>query len=123
MKILLLKIFTQKSLLLKQIDKTYFNLIQAIEKEFLGDSKHCLIAIIYAIISPFEYFTKSIYKAIKGLGTDDSTLIRILVSRVEVDMNRIKLFYKLYYKKDMIEDIKGDTSGYYRKILVDLASH
>ena len=38
-------------------------------------------------------------------------------------MNRIKQFYKLNYRKDIIEDIKGDTSGYYRKILVELASH
>ena len=38
-------------------------------------------------------------------------------------MNRIKQFYKLNYKKDMIEDIKGDTSGHYRKILVELTSH
>ncbi len=83
---------------------------------------NCLIAIIYAIISPSEYFAKSIYKAIKGLGTDDSTLIRILVSRGEVDMNRIKQFYKLNYKKDMIEDIKGNTSGDYQKLLVKLAN-
>ena len=123
------KIFTEKSpnefTVIAQIyyKLTKHTLIQAVEKEFSGDSKHCLIAIIYAIISPSEYFAKSIYKAIKGLGTDDSTLIRILVSRAEVDMNRIKQFYKLNYKKDMIEDIKGDTSGHYRKILVELASH
>ena len=85
-------------------------IIQAVEKEFSGESKHCLIAIIYAIISPSEYFAKSIYKAIKGLGTDDSTLIRILVSRGEVDMSWIKQFYKLNYKKDMISVSLDDNT-------------
>ena len=122
------KIFTEKSpnefTVIAQIyyKLTKHTLIEAVEKEFHGDSKNCLIAIIYAIINPSEYFAKSIYKAIKGLGTDDSALIRILASRGEVDMNRIKQFYKLNYKKDMIEDIKSDTSGSYRKILLELAS-
>ena len=38
-------------------------------------------------------------------------------------MPQIKQYYKQNYKKDMIDDIKGDTSGNYRKILVELASH
>ena len=122
------RIFTEKSphefTVIAQIyyKLTKHTLLQAVEKEFHGNSKKCLIAIIYAIISPSEYFAKSIYKAVKGLGTDDSTLIRIIVSRSEIDIKRIKQFYKLNYKKDMIEDIKDDTSGNYRKILVELAS-
>ena len=102
---------------------TKHTLIQAVENEFSFDSKKCLIALIYAILSPSEYFAKLVYKAIKGLGTDNTTLIRVLVSRHEIDMPQIKQYYKKNYKKDMIEDIKGDTSGNYRKILVELASH
>ena len=102
---------------------TKHTLIQAVEKEFSRDSKKCLIAIIYALLNPSEFFAKRIYKSVKGLGTDNNTLIRILVTRDEIDMPQIKQFYKQLYKKDMIEDIKDDTSGYYRKILVELASH
>ena len=64
-----------------------------------------------------------VYKAIKGLGTNNTTLIRILVTRQEIDIPLIKQYYKKNYQKDMIDDIKGDTSGNYRKILVELASH
>ena len=102
---------------------TKHTLLQAVEKEFSRDSKKCLIAIIYALLNPSEFFAKCINKSVKGLGTDNNTLIRILVTRDEIDMPQIKLFYKQLYKKDMIEDIKDDTSGYYRKILVELASH
>ncbi len=123
------QIFTEKSpsefICIAQLyyKLTKHTLIQAVENEFSFDSKKCLIAIIYAILSPSEYFAKLVYKAIKGLGTDNTTLIRVLISRHEVDMPQIKQYYKQNYKKDMIDDIKGDTSGNYRKILVELASH
>ena len=59
----------------------------------------------------------------KGLGTRDTTLIRVLISRDEIDMPQIKQYFKHLFKKDLIDMIKGDTSGNYQKILVELASH
>ena len=44
-----------------------------------------------------------------------------MVTRNEIDMNHIKQYYKQLFKKDMIDDIKGDTSGDYRKLLLRLA--
>ena len=123
------KIFTEKSKNeFIRIAQIYFKLtkktlIQGVEKEFSGDSKEALIGIIYAMISPAEYFAKKVYKAVKGLGTDNNTLIRIIITRDEKDMPQIKQFYKQLYKKDMLEAIKDDTSGNYQKILIELASH
>jgi annexin A7/11 len=123
------KIFTEKSQAeFIRIAQLYYKLtkttlLKAVETEFSGDCKQALIGIIYAMISPAEYFAKSINKAIAGLGTDNTSLIRILITRDEIDMPQIKQFYKQLYKKDMIEDIKGDTSGKYQKILIELASH
>jgi len=57
------------------------------------------------------------------LGTNDEVLIRILVSRDEIDMPEIKNAYRSMYGRDMIEDIKDDTSGDYKNLLVELASH
>ena len=122
------KIFTEKSQAeFICIAQLYFKLtkktiLQVVEKEFSGDCKEALIGIIYAMLSPSEYFAKKVYKSIKGLGTDNNTLIRILITRNEKDMPQIKQFYKQIYKKDMIEGIKDDTSGSYRKILVELAT-
>ena len=59
-------------------------------------------------------------KAVKGLGTNDKLLIRILVSRAEIDLKYIMQYYKQLYKKDMLDDIKGDTSGDYRKLLIKI---
>ena len=123
------KIFKEKSQAeFIRIAQIYYKLtkktlLQAVEKEFSGDSKGALIGIIYAMISPAEYFAKKVYKSVKGLGTDNTTLIRILITRDEKDMPQIKQFFKQLYKKDMLDAIRDDTSGNYRKILLELASH
>ena len=123
------QIFTEKSQAdFIRIAQFYYKftkktILQAVEKGFSGDSKEALIGIIYAMLSPAEYFAKKVNNAVKGLGTDDTTLIRILITRDEIDMPKIKQYYKQLYKKDMLEDIKDDTSGNYQKILYELASH
>ena len=35
----------------------------------------------------------------------------------------IKRYYKQLYGKDMIDDIKKDTSGDYKRLLVELIDH
>ena len=96
-------------------------LLKAIDKEFSGDIKKLLTAVVYAVISPSEFFATKVNKAIKGLGTNDKLLIRIMVTRNEIDMPYIRQYYKQLFKKDMIDDIKGDTSGDYRKLILKLA--
>ena len=85
--------------------------------------KKALRTIVYATISPSEYFATRVKEAIKGFGTDDSLLMRILITRDEIDMNNIKQYYKQLYKKDMVEDIKSDIGGEYKKLMVELCSY
>lgn len=123
-----LKFFTEKAqnefIYISQLyhKLTKKTLLETVEKKFSRNLKKCLVAIIYSMLNLPEYFSKCIYNSIKGPGTDDSTLIRIIISRKEIDLPLIKQFYKQNYKVDMIQDIKGDTSGNYRKLLVELTS-
>ena len=123
------KIFTMSSPMeLALIARHYHKLsghtiLQAISKEFSGDMKKLLNTIVYAIISPSEYFATRVNQAIKGWGTNDSLLIRVLVTRDEIDMPQIKQYYKQLYGKDMLADIKSDCSGDYQKLLIELAGH
>ena len=97
-------------------------IIERINKEFKSDMKSIMETIVFAMVSPSEYFATRINNAIKGAGTDDKTLIRVLVSRSELDLKYIKHFYKKKYKTDMIDDIKSDCSGDYEDLLVELVS-
>ena len=56
----------------------------------------------------------------KGLGTDDTTLIRVIVTRVEIDMQYIKAEYQKKYKKSLVDAVHSETSGNYRKFLLAL---
>ena len=110
---------------LSAIAREYYRLsgktiIDGIENNFKGDAKDLLKSILYSLVSPSEYFATRIKKAIEGFGTDNKTLIRILITRCEVDMNIIKKYYKQLYNKDMIEDIKNDISGDYLKLMIEL---
>lgn len=66
------------------------------------------------------FFAERLHKAMKGAGTKDRTLIRIMVSRSEVDLLDIRAEYKQMYGRSLYSDITGDTSGDYRKILLKL---
>ena len=104
----------------KKYNKT---LLDVIEKEFSGDVKVLFSTLLKALVKPAEYFATRVNKAVKGWGTNNNLLIRILVTRDEIDMPQIKKCYKELYKKDMLEDIKDDTSGDYRELLIELAGH
>ncbi|CAF5224188.1 unnamed protein product, partial [Rotaria magnacalcarata] len=49
------------------------------------------------------------------LGTNDSTLIRVIVTRSE-----IKERYQQMYKRSLTQDVSGDTSGDYKRILLSI---
>ena len=102
---------------------TGHTILQAIDKEFSGDSKKAFRTIVYATLSPSEYFATRVNDAIKGWGTKDHLLIRILITRDEIDMPQIKQYYKQLYGKDMVQAVKSDISGDYQKLMVELCDH
>ena len=99
---------------------TGHTILQAIDKEFSGDAKKTLRTIVYATLSPSEYFATRVHDAVKGLGTKDHLLIRVIVSRSEIDLPQIKQYYKQLFGKDMYEDVKNDISGDYRALLLGI---
>ena len=98
------------------------DLYTSLKKEFSGNVEKLLKAIFYASINPAEWFATRVRNAIEGPGTKDKQLIRIIVSRFEIDLREIKLAYYRLYNRDMVSDIRNDTSGDYKKILTQLCS-
>ena len=123
-----IRVFTKKSKeafnLIKEIyDNLDGNgLLKTVENLFVGDAEDVLVGIYYAMVSPTDYYAKKIHKSIDGSGTDELTLNRIIVSRAEEDMNDIINAYNRLYHTSMIEDIIDDTTGYYRNMLISLAT-
>ncbi|XP_012731845.2 annexin A4 [Fundulus heteroclitus] len=92
----------------------------SIKREMSGTLEDVFLAIVKCMKNKQAFFAERLYKSMKGLGTTDSVLIRIMVSRAEIDMVDIKAQFLKMYGKTLYSFIKGDTSGDYRKILLEL---
>jgi len=116
------------------------SLAVAITKEFSGDIRRGLKALATPVA---EYWASRIYGAIRGIGTNDTRLIRAFVLNNKEQLRAIEQAYVLHHqkkkgkkddKKDdkkskekkrevsgtLEADIKGDTSGWYEKTLLAL---
>ena len=119
-------VFTKKSREeLAFIAKIYYSLyketlLEAVERIFSGDGRRVLKAIIYSLLCPSEYFAYRINKALKGFLVTDSILMRVLISRDEIDIDLIKRYYKQLYGITLYEAVSNKTSGDYRNLLLSL---
>ncbi|XP_068633075.1 annexin B10 isoform X6 [Battus philenor] len=94
---------------------------QAIKSEVDGELKDAYSAIVECVESSAAWFAGRLRHAMQGLGTDDTTLIRIIVSRSEIDLQAIKREYERIYDKTLESEIRqGETSGDYKRALVAL---
>jgi hypothetical protein len=55
-----------------------------IRSEFSGDAKDAYLVLVACIRDRPSFFAERAHKAISGLGTKDSSLIRVIVTRSEV---------------------------------------
>jgi len=93
------------------------DLMDDLKSDLSGDYKKTMLALF---TDPIEYDVESLYYAMKGLGTDEDTLIEILASRPGWYINKIKKKYKEKYNKELEDDVRGDTSGNFRNLLISL---
>nr|DBA23999.1 TPA: hypothetical protein GDO54_011709 [Pyxicephalus adspersus] len=96
------------------------NIEDVIKNETSGNLKSAYLTIVQCTKDCQAYFAKKLYKAMKGAGTDEDTLIRIIVTRAEIDLETIKQKYLELYKKSLADAVKSDTSGDFGKLLIAL---
>ncbi|KAJ8915072.1 hypothetical protein NQ315_014327 [Exocentrus adspersus] len=92
----------------------------AIENEFSGNIKEALLQLIHCIKDRTDYLATRLHDSMAGIGTDDRTLVRIVVSRSEIDLGDIKEVYEAKYGKSLAERIAEDCSGEIKKVLLAL---
>ena len=94
----------------------------ALKSEMSGSFGKGLKTLVDVIEDRCLYFAQKLYKSMKGLGTKDSDLVRIVTSRCEIDMVEIKEAYSKKYNDSLENIIRGDTSGDYKDTLLALIS-
>ncbi|XP_055328859.1 annexin A4-like [Paramacrobiotus metropolitanus] len=114
---LLTKRTNQQRQIIAEAYQTLFNkdLAKDLKSELSGTLSDVVVGLMQ---SPEVFDAHEIHKAISGLGTDEETLVEILCSRTNAELYAIKLTYQKLFNKDVEKDISGDTSGYFRRLLL-----
>ncbi|XP_062869828.1 annexin A3b [Trichomycterus rosablanca] len=93
---------------------------QSIESEMSGKLEDILVAVVKCVKSVPAYMAELLYNSMKGAGTTESILTRIMVSRSEIDMMDIKTEYKKMFGSSLYTAIESETAGDYRQTLLKL---
>ncbi|KAG7336397.1 hypothetical protein KOW79_001090 [Hemibagrus wyckioides] len=93
-------------------------ILDAIQNETSGTLQKCYIALVRCAKNPQLYFARRLNAAMKGAGTDEDTLIRIIIGRSEIDLETIKDMYLEKYDMPLKEAISSECSGDFKRLLV-----
>ncbi|XP_002734745.1 annexin A13-like [Saccoglossus kowalevskii] len=93
---------------------------QVLESEFSFDMLFALKKMVVFARDRATYFATMLYDSMKGLGTDDEYLQRLVITRCEVDMLEIKEAFKQKYGLTLSKMIRDDTSHKYKDVLLAL---
>jgi len=93
---------------------------ELLRKLFKGDELEAFLAIVKVAKDTPAFFAEKLHGSMAGLGTRDHSLIRLVVSRSEIDLLTIMQTYHRLYHISLETDIKGDTSGKYKDALLAL---
>ena len=101
-------------------EKTQKNLYEAIEAEVPGKNRRLIKAILFAVITPAQWFARKISKVVQESG-DYNTIRRVLISRSEIDMYAIRDYYYMETNNELRTDIQEENEDAYAQILTNLS--
>ena len=79
-----------------------------------------LSAILFAVITPAQWFARKISKVVQESG-DYNTIRRVLISRAEIDMYAIRDYYYMETNNELRTDIQDENEDAYGQILTNLS--
>ncbi|XP_039735470.1 annexin A5 isoform X2 [Pteropus medius] len=99
--------------------KTLFgrDLLDDLKSELTGKFEKLIVALMKP---SWLYDAYELKHALKGAGTNEKVLTEIIASRTPKELTAIKQVYEEEYGSSLEDDVVGDTSGYYQRLLVVL---
>ena len=99
--------------------QTKFNkdLLEDFKSNFKSDFLNILTALYKDSV---EYDADLLYLAMKGIGSNKEVITEVLCFRTPDKMNKVKAKFQEKYGKELVPEIKSETSGDYQKIVLAL---
>ncbi|KAM4743910.1 annexin A2-B-like [Anableps anableps] len=97
-----------------------YDMKESIRKEVKGDLEKSFLTLVECFENRQLYFANKLYEAMKSKGAKEKVVTRILVSRCEVDLMRIRTEFKRQHKKSLYQTIAEHSKGDYQKALLSL---
>ncbi|WAR20620.1 ANX13-like protein [Mya arenaria] len=94
------------------------DIYHAIKEALTGDAETAYLKLAKAIEDPIQYYTDALHACFKGLGTNDGEVIRIVVSRSEIDLGDISTRYQRTYGSSLAQSVEDECSGDYKRLLL-----
>ncbi|KAL3874215.1 hypothetical protein ACJMK2_037260, partial [Sinanodonta woodiana] len=93
------------------------DVVVSFQDKLYGNFQQLIVALV---LEPDVRDAWQLRSALMGFGTDEVTIAHILCTRVYWDIKGIKARYSELYRKELTEDIKSETSGSTRILLLDI---
>merc|ERR1712226_1597069 len=96
-------------------------IVDTIKGEFSGVAESAYKAIAITALEGREaYYAEKLYSAIKGLGTDEDRILRLMVSRSRQDLITVAEKFQEKHEQTLEDFITDDISGDFRNALLTL---
>ncbi|XP_077391772.1 annexin A13-like [Festucalex cinctus] len=96
------------------------DILETLDSESRGTLKDCYITLVRCAKNPELYFARRLHDAMKGFGTDEDTLISIIVGRSEIDLGTVKEQYLQKYDVTLKEDLDDECGGDFKRLLLEI---
>lgn len=96
------------------------DILDTIDSEATGTLKECYVTLVRCAKNPQLYFARRLNAAMKGAGTDEDTLIRIIVGRSEIDLETVKDMYLEKYDVTLKDALDSDCGGDFKRLLIQI---
>uniref|UniRef100_A0AAY4E9H1 Annexin n=1 Tax=Denticeps clupeoides TaxID=299321 RepID=A0AAY4E9H1_9TELE len=97
-----------------------YDMQESIRKEVKGDLEKSFLTLVQCFENKQLYFANRLQDAMKNKGIKEKVVTRIMVSRCEVDLKKIRSEFKRQHGKSLYQTIAEHSKGDYQMVLLSL---
>uniref|UniRef100_A0A671NUW8 Annexin n=1 Tax=Sinocyclocheilus anshuiensis TaxID=1608454 RepID=A0A671NUW8_9TELE len=97
-----------------------YDIKESIRKEVKGDLEKSFLTLVECLENKHLYFASRLGDAMKSKSVKEKVITRIIVSRCEVDLMKVRAEFKRNFGKSLYQTILEHTKGDYQRALLNL---